>query len=161
MVARLIKSSAKQVTQTLSSVGFEVEWRWVEVNRDNQRVKKRTRAYCISDSQTWTEIISRYYYSEVDEKPGDVPECLMSNKFHRVPGRVPTVPPVPEVVKNNGHGTLGTDNEEHSNNGRKPVSPCIVCGSKKWLKNNDRWICGICHPEFEGEILFQLDEATE
>ena len=76
MVARLVKSSAKLVTQTLASVGFEVEWRWVDINKDNQRVKKRTRAYCISDSQTWSEIISRYYYSEDGERPGDVPEVL-------------------------------------------------------------------------------------
>jgi hypothetical protein len=108
MVARLVKSSTKQVTQTLASVGFEVEWRWVEINKDNQRTKKRTRAYCISDSQTWSEIISRYYFSEVGERPGDVPECLTSHKFHRVTGSVPSVPSVPETPGGNGHGTVGT-----------------------------------------------------
>ncbi|MDD5039345.1 MAG: DUF3854 domain-containing protein, partial [Dehalococcoidales bacterium] len=127
MVARLVRSSAKQVTQTLASVGFEIEWRWVDINKDNQRVKKRTRAYCILDSQTWSEIISRYYYSEVGEKPGDIPECLTSHKFHRVTGSVPTVPHVPETPGGNGHGTHGTLGTvyvtRHGNNSDKPDYP--------------------------------------
>ncbi len=135
MVARLVRSSAKQVTQTLASVGFEVEWRWVDINKDNQRLKKRTRAYCIADYQTWSEIISRYYYSEVGEKSGEVPECLTSHKFHRVTGSVPTVPHVPEMPGGNGHGTHGTlgtgyitqsRNDDDNNN-----EPYRSCGDDK------------------------------
>jgi hypothetical protein len=160
MVARLVRSSAKQVTQTLTSVGFEVEWRWVDINKDNQRVKKRTRAYCITDSQTWSEIISRYYYSEVGEKPDVVPECLTSNKFHRVTGSVPTVPHVPETPGDNGHGTLGTLGTvyvtRHGNNGDKPDHPCPVCESKNWWQRDGEWVCGKCHPGPQGEFMFKL-----
>jgi hypothetical protein len=161
MVARLVKSSTKQVTQTLASVGFEVEWRWVEINKDNQRTKKRTRAYCISDSQTWSEIISRYYFSEVGERPGDVPECLTSHKFHRVTGSVPSVPSVPETPGGNGHGTVGTLGTgyvtRHGNNGDKPGYPCSVCGSDNWWRRDGEWLCGRCHPEAQGELMFRLD----
>jgi hypothetical protein len=161
MVARLVRSSAKQVTQTLSSVGFEVEWRWVDINKDNQLVKKRTRAYCVPDSQTWNEIVSRYYYSEVGEKPGDVPKCLTSRKFHRVTGSVPSVPPVPEVSGDNVHGTLGTLGTvyvtRHGNNGDKPDYPCPVCGSKNWWQRDGEWVCGKCYPDSQGEFMFKLN----
>ncbi|MEK7353679.1 MAG: DUF3854 domain-containing protein, partial [Chloroflexota bacterium] len=162
MVARLVKSSAKLVTQTLASVGFEVEWRWVDINRDNQRVKKRTRAYCISDSQTWSEIISRYYYSEVGERPHDVPECLKSHKFHRVTGTVPSVPSVPEKTGDNGHGTVGTLGTRyitrHKDNGDKPAYPCPACRADKWWQRDDGgWVCGCCHPEPRGKELLSLN----
>lgn len=161
MVARLVRSSAKQVTQTLTSVGFEVEWRWVDINKDNQRVKKRTRAYCISESRTWSEIISRYYYSESGEKPGDVPESLTSHKFHRVTGSVPTVPHVPIVPGDNGHGTHGTlgtgyvTRQENSDD--KPDYPCPVCGSENWWQRDGEWLCGVCHPDPQGEFVFSLN----
>jgi len=161
MVARLVKSSAKMVTQTLSSVGFEVEWRSVDINKDGQRTRKRTRAYCVSDSQTWPEIISRYYYAEVGEKPGDVPDCLKSHKFHRVTGSVPSVPSVPETPGNNGHGTvgtLGTDYFTRSKNNNKPDSPCPDCGSVNWCRMDGAWVCGRCHPEAEGEFMFILEK---
>jgi hypothetical protein len=161
MVARLVKSSTKMVTQTLASVGFEVEWRWVEINKDNQRIKKRTRAYCISDSQTWSEIISRYYYSEDGERPLDVPECLKSHKFHRVTGSVPSVPSVPKTPGDNGHGTVGTLGTHYftwdKNNGDKPSYPCHVCGSNNWWRRGGEWLCGRCHPEAQGELMFRLE----
>jgi len=162
MVARLVKSSTKQVTQTLASVGFEVEWRWVEINKDNQRVKKRTRAYCISDSQTWSEIISRYYYSEVGERPLEAPECLKSHKFHRVTGSVPSVPSVPNTLGNDDYGTVGTLGTRYftrdKNNGRKPTHPCYNCGSSNWWQRDDGgWVCGRCHPKPQGEFMFRVD----
>ncbi len=162
MVARLVKSSTKQVTQTLASVGFEVEWRWVDITKDDQRIKKRTRAYCISDTRTWSEIISRYYYSEVGERPGDVPECLTSHKFHRVTGSVPPVPSVPKTPGGNGHGTDGTLGTgyvtRHSNNGDRPSYPCSVCGSENWWRRDGKWLCGRCHPDPQREGLCKLDK---
>jgi hypothetical protein len=160
MVARLVRSSAKQVTQTLASVGFEVEWRWADINKDNQLVKKRTRACCIPDSQTWSEVISRYYYSEVGEKPDEVPECLTSHKFHRVTGSVPSVPHVPETPGDNGHGTHGTLGTvyvtRHGHNGDKPEHPCHICGSNNWWQRDGEWVCGKCHPDPHGEFMFKL-----
>jgi hypothetical protein len=162
MVARLVKSSAKLVTQTLTGVGFEVEWRWIDVNKDNQRVKKRTRAYCVPDSQTWTEIVSRYYYSEDDTGSQAIPEVIKSQKFYRVPGVVPSVPSVisaPENNKSETVGTLGTPySTRHGNNGDKPDYPCSACGENKWWRRNGKWLCGRCHPEPQGEELFSLDK---
>jgi hypothetical protein len=160
MVARLVKSSAKMVTQTLSSVGFEVEWRYVDISKDGQQTRKRTRAYCVSDSQTWSEIISRYYYSEEGERPSEVPDCLKSHKFHRVPGSVPSVPSVPKALRDNGHGTVGTHGTDYftrSNNNHKPDYPCPDCGSKNWCRMDGAWVCGQCHPEACGEFMFSLD----
>jgi hypothetical protein len=161
MVARMVKSSAKLVTQTLTGVGFEVEWRWVEINKDNQRVRKRTRAYCVPDSQTWTEIVSRYYYSEDDGDSQAIPEVIKSQKFYRVPGVVPSVPSVasaPENDRNKTVGTLGTPYPtRHGNNGEKPDYPCSVCGTNNWWRRNGSWLCGRCHPEPQGKELFSLD----
>jgi hypothetical protein len=162
MIARLVKSSPKLVTQTLASVGFEVEWRWVDMDKDGQRVKKRARAYCVPDSQTWAEIISRYYYSEDGEQPSDLPECLKSHKFHRVTGSVPSVPCVPETPGDNGHGTVGTHGTHYftrpKNNGNKPDYSCPACGADKWWRRDDGgWVCGRCHPNPQEELLFKLD----
>ncbi|MDP2730093.1 MAG: DUF3854 domain-containing protein [Dehalococcoidales bacterium] len=157
MVARLVKSSPKLVTQTLTSVGFELEWRWVELNRDDKCVKKRARAYCIDDPQTWAEIVSRYYYSDDGDQPREIPAALKSNKFHRVPGTVPSVPSVPETPGNNSHGTVGTLGTHYftrdKNNGNKPTYSCDVCGSKNWWRRDGTWLCGRCHPEPQGEEL--------
>jgi hypothetical protein len=161
MVARLVKSSTKQVTQTLVSVGFEVEWRWVDINRDNQQAKKRTRAYCISDSQTWSEIISRYYFSEDEQSPCNVPECLRSHRFHCVPGSVPSVPSVPKTSGDNCDGTVGTLGTRYftrsGGNGNKPSYPCSICGSNNWWRRDSEWLCSRCHPDPQGEVLFTLD----
>jgi len=162
MVARLVKSSAKLVTQTLTGVGFEVEWLWVDVNKDNQRIKKRTRAYCVPDSQTWAEIVSRYYYSEDGQGTQPIPEVLKSHKFYRVPGVVPSVPSVALTPKSdNGEtvGTLGTPySTRHGNNGNKPAYPCSACGADKWWRRDDgEWVCGHCHPEPQGELLFKIE----
>ncbi len=133
MVSRLVKGSAKLVTQTLTSVGFEVEWRWVEISKDSKQVKKHTRAYCIPDSQTWAEIVSRYYYSEDEEGSPTIPEVLRSLRFYRVPGAVPSMPPVTSGHENSGGktvGTLGTPYSTRSeNNIKKPAHPCFACGS--------------------------------
>ena len=162
MVARLVKSSAKLVTQTLTGVGFEVEWRWVAINHNGETKKKRSRAYCIPDSQTWTEIVSRYYYSEDSEKPQMIPEVLKSQRFYRVTGVVPSVPSVASAPENNDSetgGTLGTPySTRHGNNGNKPTDPCIVCGANDWWRRNGSgWLCGCCHPDSPGEMLFRLD----
>jgi hypothetical protein len=165
MVARLVKSSAKLVTQTLTGVGFEVEWRWVELNRNGETVKKRTRAYCIPDLQTWAEIISRYYYSEDGEEAHTIPEVLKSQRFYRVTGVVPSVPSVALATENGvGEtvGTLGTPNSTRpGNNGNKPTYPCYICGANNWWKRNSgEWVCGRCHPEPRGEELFRVDKYS-
>jgi len=161
MIARLVKSSPKLVTQTLTSVGFELEWRWVEVSRDDKCVKKRARAYCIDDSRTWAEIVSRYYYSEDGDPPCEIPEALKSHKFHRVPETVPSVPSVPETPASNAHGTVGTLGTlyltREKNSGNKPAYPCSVCGSDNWWRRDGEWLCGRCHPEPQREELFRLD----
>ncbi|MFC1970406.1 DUF3854 domain-containing protein [Chloroflexota bacterium] len=166
MVARLMKSSAKLVTQTLTGVGFEVEWRWVEINKNNQQVKKRTRAYCVPDFQAWTEIVSRYYYSEDGTSSYAIPEVLKSRKFYRVPGVVPSVPSVaspPEKDEIETVGTLGTPySTQHGNNGKKPTYPCYTCGADNWWQRDDgEWLCGRCHPEPQGELLFMLDKQGD
>jgi hypothetical protein len=151
MVAKLVKSSPKQVTQTLAGVGFEVEWRWVDINKNGQIIRKRTRAYCVPDSQTWMEIVSRYYYSEHDFKSPEIPDVLRSHKFYRVPGAVPSVPLVAVAQSAGVSETIGTVGTLYStrsgNNGNKPDYPCRICGSSNWWKSDGKWLCGKCHPE--------------
>ena len=39
----------------------------------------------------------------------------------------------------------------------KPVGPCAICGSTCWWqRDDDAWICGVCHPGPRG----QHDDAT-
>jgi len=106
MVARQIKSSTKLVPQTLTGVGFEIEWRWVTLHRESGAVKKRARAYCIPDSQTWTEIMARYYYSEDLAELPEIPEVLKSQRFYGVSGSVPSVPTVPQKLEDHKDGTV-------------------------------------------------------
>ena len=151
MVARQMKSSTKLITQTLTSVGFEVEWRWVTLHKESGTVKKRARAYCVPDLQTWTEIIARYYYSEDIEEAREIPEVLKSQRFYGVPGSVPSVPSVPEKLENDENGTDGTLGTLYftpeNNNSEKPDRSCFVCGSSSWWQRKDGgWVCGKCHP---------------
>ncbi len=154
MVSRLMKSSAKMVTQTLAGVGFEVEWRRVDFKRDGQRSQKPVRAYCIPDFQTWAEVTSRYYYPEDGEMTQAIPDVLKSHKFHRVPGSVASVTSVTDTLEVDGHVTVATDATHyftrHGNNGNKPTDPCAVCGVIDWQRRDGGWICGHCHPEALG-----------
>jgi hypothetical protein len=151
MVARLVKSSAKQVTQTLTGVGFEIEWRWIDISNDGQQVKKRTRAYCVPDSQTWNEIVSRYYYTEHEAVLPEIPDALRSRRFYRVPGAVPSVPLVAVTQPGDAADTVGTVGTLYStrpgNNGNKPDYPCRNCGSNNWWQRDGEWLCGTCHPQ--------------
>lgn len=109
MITSQLKTSAKSATQVLQSVGFEVEWRWIITNKPGAKNKKRTRAYCIPDANTWREIIQRYYYSE-DEKFIEMPPVLMASKyFEGVQKCVPSVPSVPMEFTTDHFGTDGTD----------------------------------------------------
>ncbi len=154
MVARLMKSSAKMVTQTLAGVGFEVEWRRVDFKRDGQRFQKPVRAYCIPDFQTWAEVTSRYYYSEDVEMTQAIPDVLKSHKFHRVPGSVASVTSVTNTLGVDGHVTVATDATHyftrHGNNGDKPTDPCAACGAIDWRRRDGDWLCGHCHPDALG-----------
>lgn len=151
MVARQIKSSTKLVTQTLTSVGFGVEWRWVTLHKGGSSTRKRARVYCVPDLQTWMEIVSRYYYSEEDEGLPEIPEILKSQRFHGVPGSVPSVPSVPLSINVNENGTVGTLGTlyptRQNDDAKKPFRPCFVCGSNDWWQRKDGgWVCGRCHP---------------
>ncbi|MBI2853347.1 MAG: hypothetical protein HYX87_00315, partial [Chloroflexi bacterium] len=157
MVARMVKSSPKMVTQTLASVGFEVEWRWIDVDRGGQKAKKRTRAYCIPDARTWAEVISRYYHAENAETPWEAPDVLKSHRFVRVPGAVLSVPCVTSSPGNSGHKTVGTLGTRYStrqeDDDDEPDYPCSVCGAESWRHGNDGWMCTGCRASPEGEVL--------
>jgi hypothetical protein len=97
MVARQMKSSTKAVTQGVISIGFEVELKWISTYHDEREIRKRVRAYTISNVETWKEIIQRYYYSQDNEENPEIPDILKSSQFHPVPESVPSVPPVPQA----------------------------------------------------------------
>ncbi|MFC2012187.1 TFIIB-type zinc finger domain-containing protein, partial [Chloroflexota bacterium] len=162
MVARQIKASVKAITQALTSVGFQVEKRWITLHKENKEVRKQVRAYTVPDSRTWVEITSRYYYAEDGNLNIEIPQCLQSSKYAPSaeashPSQVSQkVPDQHELV------TLETvvtrENTPHgNNNGNKPTYLCSVCGSNNWWRNNGKWQCGRCHPNPQGEELFRLD----
>ncbi len=162
MVARQIKSSVKAITQALTSVGFQVEKRWITLHKENKEVRKQVRAYTVPDSRTWVEITSRYYYAEDGNLNVEIPQCLQSSKYApsaeaSQPSQVSQkVPDQHELV------TLETlvtrENTPHkNNNGNKPTYLCSICGSNNWWQNNGKWQCGRCHPEPQGKELFRVD----
>ena len=57
------------------------EWRWVAYHKEDREIRKRVRAYCVPDSKTWGEIMSRYYYDEEDEDAPQIPEVLESREY--------------------------------------------------------------------------------
>ena len=81
MAARQLKSSIKAITQALTSVGFQVERRWITLHKEGREVKKQVRAYTVPDSRTWAEITSRYYYAEDGNLDIEIPRCLQSSKY--------------------------------------------------------------------------------
>jgi hypothetical protein len=162
MVARQLKASVKAVTQALVSVGFQVERRWITLHKEGRQIKKQVRAYCVPDSRTWAEIISRYYYAEDGDLNVEIPQCLQSSKYAPSaeashPSQVSQEPSEePENVTVETDVTRG--NTPHRNNGRKPTHPCYNCGSSNWWQRDDGgWVCGRCHPKPQGEFMFRLD----
>ena len=116
MIAETLHITPKTVTQTLQSIGFQVEQRYItETTRGEDRElegsKKRVRCYVIPDEKTWVEIIQRYYVDEdgTDGTDGthtltinnldliDIPEVLKSKKYTCAIASVPSVPSVPQL----------------------------------------------------------------
>jgi hypothetical protein len=163
MVARHLKSSVKAITQALTSVGFQVEKRWITLHKEGREVKKQVRAYTVPDARTWAEITSRYYCAEDGNLDIEIPQCLQSSKY--APSAEASHPSqvsqkmsqYPENVTVETDVTRG--NTPKRKNGNKPAYPCSICGSKNWWRRDGSWLCGRCHPEPRGKELFRLPDA--
>ncbi len=161
MAARQLKSSIKAITQALTSVGFQVERRWITLHKEGREVKKQVRAYTVPDSRTWREITSRYYYNEYDNLDIEIPRCLQSSKYTLCaeashPSQVSQkIPQQPEKVT--GKTDVTGQNTPPRNNGNKPAYPCSACGVNNWWRRDGEWLCGRCHPEPQWELMFSLD----
>jgi len=162
MVARQIKSSVKAITQALTSVGFQVEKRWITLHREDREVKKQVRAYTVPDSRTWVEITSRYYYAEDGNLDVEIPRCLQSSKY--APSAEASHPSQVSQKVSDQHELVTVEtvvtreNTPKRNNDKKPTNPCTICGSYNWWRRNGSgWLCGRCHPESQGEELFRVD----
>ncbi|MDP2729557.1 MAG: DUF3854 domain-containing protein [Dehalococcoidales bacterium] len=163
MVARQLKSSVKAITQALTSVGFQVEKRWITLHRESREVKKQVRAYTVPDTRTWSEITSRYYYADDGNLAVEIPQCLQSSKY--APSAEASHPSQvsQKMSQHPENVTVETDvtrgNTPKRKNGNKPAYPCSVCGSKNWWRRDGTWLCGRCHPEPQGKELFRLPDA--
>ena len=161
MAARQLKSSIKAITQALTSVGFQVERRWITLHKEGREVKKQVRAYNVPDSRTWREITSRYYYNEYDNLDIEIPRCLQSSKYTLCaeashPSQVSQkIRQKPEKVT--GKTDVTGQNTPPRNNGNKPAYPCSACGVNNWWRRDGEWLCGRCHPDHQGEMMFSLD----
>jgi hypothetical protein len=174
MVARQMRSSGKTVTQSLQSIGFEVERKWITIDgKDAEAEKKRViRAYVVPSKKAWDEMMSRYYYQEgEDGKDIEVPEILRSIKF--VCGEVSHLSHLSQEQPGlDGCDRCDTCDGSTDTAGKKPsIDPgkvlhsiqdkertlalppvyptryCPVCGSGDyWLRDNE-WICNRCHPK--------------
>ena len=162
MVARQIKSSVKAITQALTSVGFQVEKRWITLHKEGKETRKQVRAYTVPDSRTWAEITSRYYFSEDGNLDVEIPQCLQSSKYTLSAEASHPSQVSQKVSDRRGLVTVETlvtrENTPQKNNGKKPTNPCTVCGSYNWWRRNGSgWLCGRCHPEPQGKELFRLE----
>ena len=66
-----------------------------------------------------------------------------------------------KVSDQHGFVTVETDvtdgNTPYRSNDKKPDHPCYTCGMNNWWKRGREWLCGCCHPDPRGEILFTLE----
>ncbi len=162
MVARHLKASVKAITQALTSVGFQVEKRWITVHKEDREVKKQVRAYTVPDSRTWTEITSRYYYAEDGNLSVEIPRCLQSSKYTLCAEASHPSQVSRELSGRSENVTGETDvtggNTPYRNNDKIPALPCTVCGSNNWWRRNGSgWLCGQCHPDPQSQALCRLD----
>jgi hypothetical protein len=150
MIAKAMNTAAKTATETLSSIGFDVELRYItqhiQIDKDEWKEKrKRVRTYVVPDGRTWKEIIQRYYYDGFDEEVSDrtdgtdtltnstnleIPTVLKSKKYERVPCTVPSVPSVPQSEGDSENGTDGTDGTLYSTHKEKILDErCDIKGN--------------------------------
>ncbi|MDY6984817.1 MAG: hypothetical protein SVE93_00150, partial [Candidatus Thermoplasmatota archaeon] len=86
MVAKAFNTTAKNVTDALRSIGFEVEHDNIVVSRrvgEEIKGKRKTiRKYVLPNENTWNEIVRRYYYNEDNgiEIP-EIPEILEGKHY--------------------------------------------------------------------------------
>jgi hypothetical protein len=92
MIAKTLKISAKEVTRSLRSIGFEIERRWInlyaltEKDEEEKYEKKRhqIRGYTIPNPKIWKEVVQRYYCNEDEEDEIadlEIPEILKSKNY--------------------------------------------------------------------------------
>ncbi|MFC1972598.1 DUF3854 domain-containing protein, partial [Chloroflexota bacterium] len=106
MIAKQMSSKPKSITQGLTSIGFEVQSRRLPSG------DKKPRLYCVPDARKWREVVSRYYYSELDDPPTEAPEVLRGSKYivFPEPSQVSQVsPPLTKPAAPKETGTDGTD----------------------------------------------------
>jgi hypothetical protein len=88
MVAKKFNSSARSVTQAISSIGIITDLKTVTVHDNNGNSKgKKTRMYVVRDGAIWREIIKRYLDqgSEPHDVSNNYPECpevLRAKGYH-------------------------------------------------------------------------------
>jgi len=82
MVCQYVRSTPKAVTKGLTGIGFLVEQRWIDGYDAKGNPKRRqVRAYVIPNSTVYSEIMSRYWYSDDGAKPPEIPDILRSAKY--------------------------------------------------------------------------------
>lgn len=153
MLSKQLNSTPKAVTQGLISIGFVVESRRIGSG------SKKPRLYVVPNSRKWSELVSRYYYSEDDDLLESTPEILRSNKYV-VCSEAPHVShPSPESDENANSEDLGTHGTHGTVEGTRqendipdfPGRPCYTCGSTDfWLTDWNQWLCSCCHPKPSG-----------
>jgi hypothetical protein len=85
MVAEILGTSAKNVTQALMTIGFTTEMKYVNVPNESNK-NTRTRMYVVPSAVAWREMVQRYLErdSESEEAVKNIPECpdvLKATKF--------------------------------------------------------------------------------
>jgi hypothetical protein len=167
MVAKTLKTSAKTATDTLRSIGFEVERPYVDLHDEKGNItnRKRVRCYVVANEQIWREMTQRYFdidevqegtAMEVTENDGiiKIPEVLKSKKFVRVCNvSVPTVLSVPNeenLGDTSKNGTPGTDGTlYYTQQPKNNVSgACAMCNKLRDLSPyNNILLCSECIAE--------------
>jgi len=85
-IADAFKTSSTNITNSLGSIGFEIERGRIEITRilksgEKKREKKQVRKLVVPSLQKWQEIIRRYWYSEDDTQAPDCPENLRGKRW--------------------------------------------------------------------------------
>ncbi len=84
-IAKTFNTTSTQITNSLGSIGFEIERDRIEeirrVGGEEKRSKKQVKKLVVSSPKKWNEIIQRYWYSEDDTKTPDCPENLRGRRW--------------------------------------------------------------------------------
>lgn len=129
MVAGAFRTTSKNATQTLASIGFVVEGDHIDYSKkvregehgaEYEEKRVTIRKYAIPSQKKWNEAVQRYYFNEDEADDPEIPEILKSKNY--VSCAIRSAPSAPSAPKNESESGSGQKSGTDGTNGTDAIT---------------------------------------